>query len=69
MGDLDNKTLANKLEAFMEQMTVRQRALEEQMASLSVSVQGARKEGNREHLEGQSSQHGKEGSLEEKKGV
>ncbi|KAK1387138.1 hypothetical protein POM88_015316 [Heracleum sosnowskyi] len=36
MGDTAN--LVTKLEAFMEQMATRQRALEEQMVELSISV-------------------------------
>ncbi|KAJ1419654.1 hypothetical protein SESBI_14988 [Sesbania bispinosa] len=44
MGDMEN--LAVKLEAFMEQMATRQRALEEQMAELSVTVRRPEKGSN-----------------------
>ncbi|KAJ1381359.1 Retrotransposon gag domain [Sesbania bispinosa] len=44
MGDMEN--LAVKLEAFMEQMATRQRALEEQMAELSITVRRPEKGSN-----------------------
>lgn len=50
MGDTTN--LVSKLEAFMEQMATRQRALEEQMVELSISVREKGKGGDKDKTVG-----------------
>ncbi|KAH1106258.1 hypothetical protein J1N35_010026 [Gossypium stocksii] len=55
----DEKTLTAKLEAFMEQMAIRQQALEEQMAMLSLSVQKITKGDSGKNNEEQDNSGGK----------
>ncbi|MBA0771803.1 hypothetical protein Gotri_007275, partial [Gossypium trilobum] len=55
----DEKTLTAKLEAFMEQIAIRQQALEEQMAMLSLLVQKTRKGDSEKNNEEQGSSGGK----------
>ncbi|PPD98501.1 hypothetical protein GOBAR_DD04461 [Gossypium barbadense] len=58
----DKNTLTAKLEAFMEQMAIRQQALEEQVAILSLLVQKITNGNSEKNNEEQGSKGGKKGT-------